>query len=175
MKILVALDDSKHSGLALEFVSRMRWPAGSRMLVVSVVPPMTAALAAAYGAGANPPGLAQERQDRVEEVISNAEDRLREAGFPTEGRVLEGDPGEELVRASREERADLLVVGSHGRTGLARMLLGSVSSRVVMDAPCSVLVVKGPAWLKKIRPMSDEAGAAHETGGAHPATEGGLS
>ena len=59
-------------------------------------------------------------------------------------RVERGDPREGLVHAAETERADLLVVGSHGRTGLPRMLLGSVAGHVATHAPCSVVVVKRP-------------------------------
>jgi len=56
--------------------------------------------------------------------------------------VLAGDPRQTLLDVAQSERADLIVVGSHGRSGLAKMMLGSVSSHVVTHAPCSVLVVK---------------------------------
>jgi nucleotide-binding universal stress UspA family protein len=67
---------------------------------------------------------------------------LRRAGISTETRLLEGDPRDALVEFVRAERADLLVVGSHGRTGLAKLMLGSVSSHATTHASCSVLVVK---------------------------------
>ena len=57
-------------------------------------------------------------------------------------KVLPGDPREALVDTVRAENADLLVVGSHGRTGISKLMLGSVASHVVAHAPCDVLVVK---------------------------------
>lgn len=141
MKILIALDDSQHSRRAVDFLTRMRWPAGSRMIVVSVLPAF--------------PAVARSKSDvpveaeftatllpQAQAAIVHAEGILREAGFCAEGRVLMGDPRDALVLAAKEERVDLLVLGSHGRTGLARFLLGSVSSHAVNHAPCSVLVVK---------------------------------
>ncbi len=56
--------------------------------------------------------------------------------------MLQGDPREALVETARLEEADLLVVGSHGHTGLAKVVMGSVAAHVVGHAPCSVLVVK---------------------------------
>jgi nucleotide-binding universal stress UspA family protein len=56
----------------------------------------------------------------------------------------EGDPAEEIVAYAREAGANLIVMGTHGRTGLDRLLLGSVAEKVMRDAPCSVLVVKLP-------------------------------
>ena len=71
-----------------------------------------------------------------------AELLLRGAGFATEGRVADGEPRETLIEVAKRERADLIVVGSQGRTGISKLMLGSVSSHVVTHAPCSVLVVK---------------------------------
>jgi nucleotide-binding universal stress UspA family protein len=57
---------------------------------------------------------------------------------------LEGDPAAEIVRYSRDAGMDLIVMGTHGRTGVERLLMGSVAEKVLRDAPCSVLVVKLP-------------------------------
>ena len=57
---------------------------------------------------------------------------------------VEGDPSTEIVRYCRDANMDLVVMGTHGRTGLERLLLGSVAEKVLRDAPCSVLVVKLP-------------------------------
>jgi nucleotide-binding universal stress UspA family protein len=58
--------------------------------------------------------------------------------------LLEGDPANEIVRYSRDATMDLIVMGTHGRTGVERLLLGSVAEKVLRDAGCSVLVVKLP-------------------------------
>jgi nucleotide-binding universal stress UspA family protein len=57
---------------------------------------------------------------------------------------LVGDPAEEIVRFGRDAGMDLIVMGTHGRTGVERLLMGSVAERVLRDASCSVLVVKLP-------------------------------
>ena len=152
MKILIALDASPRSEHALQFVSRMRWPAGSRVLVVSALQPMVSAAAASPDLGELPAQVLDDRRRELEELVANAESELRESGFATEGRVEVGDPREVLLSVAQDERADLLVVGSHGRTGIAKLMLGSVSSHVVTHASCSVLVVK-------------HAAAANKTGG----------
>jgi len=142
MKILIALDASPHSDRALDFVARMRWPAGSRVIVLSVLQPVARAVTSPY----EPAPIASENLEvlrkQLEEVVSRAERTLCEVGISTEGRVLAGDPRQTLIEIAQGERADLIVLGSHGRTGLAKMMLGSVSSHVVTHAPCSVLVVK---------------------------------
>jgi nucleotide-binding universal stress UspA family protein len=58
--------------------------------------------------------------------------------------LLEGDPASEIVRYGRDAGVDLIVMGTHGRTGVERLLMGSVAEKVLRDAPCSVLVVKLP-------------------------------
>jgi nucleotide-binding universal stress UspA family protein len=67
--------------------------------------------------------------------------RARSAGVRTRGLLLEGQPADRILRASRG--AGLVVIGTHGRTGLARFILGSVASRVVAGAHCPVVTVRG--------------------------------
>ncbi|HET7225263.1 MAG TPA: universal stress protein [Candidatus Eisenbacteria bacterium] len=143
MKILIAVDDSPHSERAVEFVTRIRWPAGSRLMVLTVVQPVTTALAGPVETGM---GLefGQELRERHQALVTRTENVLRTCGFATEGRVVEGDPRDALLQIARDEHVDLIVVGSHGRTGLAKLMLGSVSSTAVTHAPCSVLVIKKP-------------------------------
>jgi nucleotide-binding universal stress UspA family protein len=74
--------------------------------------------------------------------------RAREAGVGAIGLVVEATtlatPAEEIVRAAQEKRAGILVLGTHGRTGIAKFFLGSVAARVVATAPCPVLTVRTP-------------------------------
>lgn len=67
--------------------------------------------------------------------------KTREAGVRAEGLLLTGRPEDAVARAARKHGADLLVVGTHGRTGLPRLILGSVASRIIAAAPCPVLAV----------------------------------
>ena len=64
--------------------------------------------------------------------------------IPVSHVFLEGDPPTEIVRYAQDAGINLIVMGTHGRTGLERLLLGSVAEKVLRDAPCSVLVVKLP-------------------------------
>jgi nucleotide-binding universal stress UspA family protein len=69
--------------------------------------------------------------------------RARAAGARARGVLVEGMPAEGILRAARSQRARMIVVGTHGRTGAARFFLGSVAGRVVAGATCPVLTVRG--------------------------------
>jgi universal stress protein A len=69
--------------------------------------------------------------------------RARRAGVRAAGVIMAGSPYEVIARAARAKRADVLVLGTHGRTGLSRFFLGSVAARVLATAPCPVLTVRG--------------------------------
>lgn len=150
MKILVGLDDSTFSKQAIEYVSRVRWPAGSRILVISVL----------NGPVDPPDGNGVTRVQARENLVAKAGQRTREAGLSTETRVLEGEPGHALVATAQSERCDLIVVGSRGRSRLAQLLLGSTAHHVVTHAPCSVLVVKGNTKPQPTTAVPEDAAGA---------------
>ena len=143
MKIVLGFDDSPHALAALRWITRQSWPEKPQVTVVSAVRTPITAYAEVYApAVPYPTELVEEVTRHHQELCMKAEAELRKAGFPTAVKVLPGDPREALVNIARAENADLLVVGSHGRTGIHKLLLGSVASHVVAHAPCDVLVVK---------------------------------
>ncbi len=75
-----------------------------------------------------------------------------DTGIPVSHVLLEGDPASEIVRYGRDAGIDVIVMGTHGRTGVERLLMGSVAEKVLRDAPCSVLVVKLPRGQPVIAP-----------------------
>ena len=88
-------------------------------------------------------------KDIAGQVIASMEKNIRELkelalkeGVKAEGFVLSGSPAEAIATTAKENNADLIVVGSHGRTGLDRLLMGSVTERVIVLSSCAVLVVK---------------------------------
>jgi len=80
-------------------------------------------------------------ESALEERVSEA----RAEGLSARAAVRTGVPYEEIVALARDERADLVVIGTHGRGGINRALLGSVADRVARLAPCPVLTVREPA------------------------------
>jgi nucleotide-binding universal stress UspA family protein len=79
--------------------------------------------------------------------------------FPAERLVVAGEPTTEIVRVAADHGADLIVMGSHGRAGLSRLLLGSVAEAVLRKAPCPVLNIKAPAH--EVAPMPREKETIH--------------
>jgi len=142
MRILIGVDDSMHSRAAVDLVRRMTWPADTRVVVVSVAQPLVLAYSDVYMPVASMPEITEEWVRTHRDIAALAAKSLAEVGLLTESKALEGDPRACLIESATSEKADLLVVGSHGRTGLAKLFMGSVASHVVAHAPCSVLVVK---------------------------------
>lgn len=145
MKILIGIDDSPCSRAALDFVKRMTWPAGTRVELLCALQPISAPALAGSAPYTEYVAEAWEEQSRIQqELVARTERELKEAGFQTHSATEVGDPRVVLVDAVRNLGADLLVVGSHGRSGLSKLVLGSVASHLVVHAPCNVLVVKRP-------------------------------
>jgi len=142
MKIVVGVDASPHADAAIEFVRGMTWPPGSSVVVVSAARDVIVTAPEAYlPADAIAEAMAAELE-AAKRTAAAAEAKLRGSSFAVEARAVQGDPREVLIDLATAVRADLIVVGSHGRTGLAKLVIGSVANHVVTHAPCNVLVVK---------------------------------
>jgi nucleotide-binding universal stress UspA family protein len=142
--VLVATDFSESSHLALQYAAAQARVSGAGLLIVHVEEVSTATGEGMLHAGI-PREDPEELERRLEAVVPE------DFGGPCEHLLLEGDPAGEIVRAAEEENASLIVLGTHGRTGLARLLMGSVAEQVVRHAPCPVLIVKDPALARKGR------------------------
>ena len=75
--------------------------------------------------------------------IARLVEEARRAGVRAEGLIVDGTPADRIVRVARARHVDLLVLGTHGRTGFSRLFLGSVAARIVATATCPVLTVHG--------------------------------
>ncbi|MBX9947880.1 MAG: universal stress protein [Candidatus Obscuribacterales bacterium] len=147
MKILVAIDDSTFSDAAIASVTDRSWPEGSIFKLLSVVEPFHPEYA---GWHTNYMPVAVEAQKELVEAAKTLVNQKVKKLTEVFGRqnvlaeVREGYVTDTILEAAKEWPADLIVVGSHGRTGITRLLLGSVSEAVVSQAPCSVEIVKMP-------------------------------
>jgi nucleotide-binding universal stress UspA family protein len=78
------------------------------------------------------------------QALTRSVERLREHGLTVRGLLRPGSAADEIVRTAQVEHASVIVMGTHGRTGVTRVLMGSVAERVVREAPCPVLTVGLP-------------------------------
>jgi nucleotide-binding universal stress UspA family protein len=140
VKVLIAIDDSKFSQQALAVLARQIPPAGTEIRVLHVLQPIASAPVPQMDSRYAPELEGQGKQAR--ELVERAASTLRSSGFKVETAVEKGDIRLEIIDAAAEWKADLIVVGSHGRTGLPRLLLGSVAEFVARNASCSVEIVR---------------------------------
>jgi nucleotide-binding universal stress UspA family protein len=148
-KILLAVDGSKSSDAAIEEIAGRPWPQGSEVNVISVVhlpftpTPETRSLPESYYSQLEKAG-----SEQAESAINRAVSRLRESNLGREmpltlkSDVILGRAEESIIERAKEWGADLVVLGSHGKRGFERFLLGSVSQAVAYHAPCSVKIVR---------------------------------
>jgi nucleotide-binding universal stress UspA family protein len=135
--ILHPTDFSERSQHAFWLACSLARDYGARLIVLHVVP----VPAVVYGEGVLPPN--------PEELLAAAREQLNRLPAPradvrAERQLADGDAVEEILRIAREAGADLVVMGTHGRTGVGRLLMGSVAEQVVRRASCPVLTVKAP-------------------------------
>ena len=142
--ILLPVDFSHSSDAALSFASSLAADSNAHLYLVHVGED-SAAYLAGYGGFAYTPDLsekiAQENREALQEIKPTV------SGLEYEHRYLSGDPAEEILAFAEQENVDMIVIGSHGRTGLSRLLLGSIAEAVVRGAKCPVLTVKQPSAL----------------------------
>jgi nucleotide-binding universal stress UspA family protein len=142
MKILLAIDGSAPSKDAIDEVAHRPWPSPSTLRILSVIQPYTPPATEMVLASATLEEIRQHQAQDAEQLTRHAGERIVAPGLSVETAVREGDPRTAIVDAADEWEADLIVVGSHGRTGLERLVMGSVAQAVVAHAHCSVEVVR---------------------------------
>jgi len=137
-KILVGFDGSEFSRAALlEAANRIKRRGGKVILLNAVYFDEEE-----FG---NKPEQLEKRMESGKKICSGAKEMVRkEFGIDIESIVSEGEPPEVIARTAQEMNADLIAMGTHGRRGIKRFIMGSVTSGVIGHAPCDVLVVKKP-------------------------------
>ena len=143
MRILLAIDDSKFSEAATQAVIAQGRLQDLEVRVLHVVEPPS--LLVAREMGRFDPAIAvawQAEQEQGKVLVSKTAEVLRSRGIKAITAVVEGDPKSTIIDDAGAWNADLIVLGSHGRKGLERFLLGSVSDAVMRHAHCSVEIVR---------------------------------
>ena len=141
-RVLVASDGSRHSDAAAMEAIGIAKRCGAKLTVLSVVPSEAISPFDIVHSEMQRELIAEKEKKAAECNIKNARDAAESQGISVEGLIQEGKPYEAIVNTATGKKVDLIVVGSHGRTGLEKLLMGSVTERVIGLSPCAVLVVK---------------------------------
>jgi universal stress protein A len=140
-KILCPTDFSEFSQAAIREATELGSQFGSELLLLHVVTPVVVPAAGVEPVPPNLPVNEQELEEDAKTFLRNWVDRLQSQGLKVRSILRRGNAADEIIRAAEEEDADLLVIATRGKTGLTRILLGSVAERVVRHAPCRVLTI----------------------------------
>jgi nucleotide-binding universal stress UspA family protein len=137
--ILHPTDFSEHSRYAFRLACSLARDHGAKLIVLHVVPTLGPEFIP-LGEGESrlqPEGFHQRLHDELHALHSPSD-------IPLTHRLSEGDAVDEILRAAQQDGCDMIVLGTHGHTGLKRLLMGSVAEQVVRRASCPVLTVKAP-------------------------------
>ena len=132
-KILLATDGSNYSAGAQRVAIAMAAKAGAKLLAMTVLPDPSDGIA---------PDLDGDKRQKAEAILETVRQAAKAAGVPCEANARYGhDPYEAIVKEAKDTAADVVVMGRRGRRGLARVMLGDATAKVMGYAPCSTLVV----------------------------------
>jgi nucleotide-binding universal stress UspA family protein len=141
-RILFATDFSKASGKAFTAAVSMAKANKATLTVLHVVAPMTPVTPDQYIGPETWQQIQAENKRWTTRKLAGLTARARKAGVRVAALLADGNPATQIVRIAKAGRFDLVVIGTHGRTGLAKFFLGSVAGRVVATATCPVLTVR---------------------------------
>ena len=133
--ILFPTDFSTASDAALVHAESLARQMNARLLIVHVEEPPLA-----YGGGELYYGLPEPSSERILKMLEDV--KPSDPSVPYTHRLTMGDPAGEVVRIAEDENAEMIIIGTHGRTGMTRLLMGSVAEAIVRRAPCPVLVYR---------------------------------
>ena len=140
MRMCCAIDYSEASRMAVKQASELARRLGAELTLVHVIEPVPPAVATVLVKGEY---LGERAETEAERTLAAWRDEAEKHLLrPVVATLLAGDVPAEIVRYAQEESFDLLVVASHGRTGLKRLVLGSVAESVARQAPCPVLITR---------------------------------
>ena len=144
MKLLLAVDGSKHTDAAIQAVVSQMKPQNAEVLVLQVVEPRIHLIPPQMtpGSAPEPADYFREQTQDAQKSVDRAAGSLRTAGFRVNTKIVEGEPRTTILDIAAEWKADLIVLGSHGRRGIERFMLGSVAEAVARNAYASVFIVR---------------------------------
>ncbi len=140
--VLHATDFSKESNRAFAAAVEMAKSNRARLTLVSVIVPIVPLVPEQTLELATWRDIEVQTKKWAQGRLSRLAEKARKSGVRVTTVLAEGDPAREIVRTAKSGRADLIVIGTHGRTGFSKLMLGSVAQRVVATARCPVLTVR---------------------------------
>ena len=143
MNILLAIDDSVHSRNTAQFLNQIHFPSRSTLILLMVVEPATALTKTWAAQDALVSATHDLLRKQAWDLVKKMGEVCWQPGLKIVPLVAIGIPGATILDTIEQHEIDLTVLGTHGRTGCDRFLLGSVSEWVLTEAPCSVLIVRG--------------------------------
>ena len=141
-KILFPTDFSDVAAKALQYVKRLKEAGSREVIVLHVIDQSNLELLSSYSTIQDFVGIEREIEKRSSEEIALIVNELKQHGFSVKERLEKGVPLRVVLKVAEEENPSVIVIGSHGRSNLEEMLLGSVSEKVVRKAKHPVLVIK---------------------------------
>jgi len=141
IKILLPTDFSESSKAALGYASTLAAETGAKLIIAHVFND-TPVYLAGYAGMATVPDYSEEVERANRKLLEQVQPT--KSNIQVEHRFLDGSPEKEIVGLADREQVDLIVMGTHGRTGLSRLLMGSIAEGVLRNAKCPVLTVKQP-------------------------------
>jgi nucleotide-binding universal stress UspA family protein len=142
-RVLHASDFSAASRRAFATAVTLARSLDAKLTIVHVMAPVLVNVPEQYIDAVNVDQLDKQARQWSARHLNMLAGRAKKAGVDVTTLLREGDPVEHIVRAGRSTRADLIVVGTHGRRGLQKLFLGSVAERLVTLAPCPVVIASG--------------------------------
>jgi universal stress protein A len=142
-QILFATDFSKASTNAFATAMGLAQVNKGTLRILHVIPPFTPIMPEQYIGTQTWEEIDLQGREWAKRELTKLGERAKRAGVRTVPLLVDGEPAPQIVRTARNQKADLIVVGTHGRTGFTRFVLGSVAGRVVATAHCPVVTVRG--------------------------------
>jgi Universal stress protein UspA and related nucleotide-binding proteins len=144
MKVLIAINETSYADAIADFVTTHHWEPDTEFTLMTVVEPLKVGSMMAVLPGPILDETVAKQKENAERVLAAfvqsisqtvSEERIKRI-------ILEGFPSDEIMKEVLVSKSNMLVVGSHGRHGIERIVLGSVSLFLVSHAPCSVVVIR---------------------------------
>ena len=142
-RILYATDFSRASSRALEEAIKLAKQNDAELFAVHVMEPVPYVAGEEFGGAEIYAKVEEVNERQAKSGMAKLMQRLQKAKIKAQSLLLKGSVHDQIVKAAKSKKADMIVIGTHGRTGLSKLFMGSVAGKVVSSAACPVVTVRG--------------------------------